>query len=117
MAKRAAFASYDDAGTSLSGGDGITGLKLNSFKVLATPGAGGQHNLYGFSRRLVTAPVVNSANKVIDFACMFMLQPLSGPTVTVQLEFRGNAGSTSSPCTTNGLAGGAAGPLVPVLVR
>ena len=117
MTKRAAFASYDDTGTSLSGGDGITGLKLNSFKTLATPGAGGQHNLYGFSRRLVTAPVVDASNKVIDYACMFMLQPLSGPTVTVQLEFRGNAGSTSSPCTTNGLAGGAAGPLVPVLVR
>lgn len=115
--KRAAFASYDDTGTSLSAGDGITGLKLNSFKKLATPGTGGQHNLYGFSRRLVTAPVVDASNKVIDYACMFMLQPLSGPTVTVQLEFRGNAGAVSSPCTSNGLAGGAAGPLVPVLVR
>jgi hypothetical protein len=117
MAKRAAFASYDDTGTSLNGGDGITGLNTNGFKTLATPGVGGQHNLYGFSRRLVTAPIVDASNKVIDYACMFMLQPLSGPTVTVQLEFRGNGGSTSSPCTTNGLAGGAAGPLVPVLVR
>jgi len=115
--KRAAFASYDDTGSSLSKGDGITGLKLNSFKTLATPGVGGQHNLYGFSRRLVTTPVIDASNKVIDYACMFMLQPLSGPTVTVQLEYRGNAGAVSSPCTTNGLAGGAAGPLVPVLVR
>ncbi|WP_233212335.1 Tad domain-containing protein [Collimonas sp. PA-H2] len=117
MAKRAAFASYDDTGTSLNGGDSITGLSTNGFKTLATPGVGGQHNLYGFSRRLVTAPIVDTSNKVVDYACMFMLQPLSGPTVTVQLEFRGNAGSTSSPCTTNGLAGGTAGPLVPVLVR
>ncbi|WP_253273577.1 pilus assembly protein TadG-related protein [Collimonas arenae] len=115
--KRAAFASYDDTGSSLSGGDSITGLKLNSFKTLATPGTGGQHNLYGFSRRLVTSPVVDASSKVIDYACMFMLQPLSGPTVDVQLEFLGNAGDKASPCTTNGLAGGSAGPLVPVLVR
>ncbi|HWW07250.1 pilus assembly protein TadG-related protein [Collimonas sp.] len=116
--KRAAFASYDDTGTSVSKGDTITSLSMKGgFKTLATPGAGGEHNLYGFSRRLVTSPVVDASNKVIDYACMFMLQPLSGPTVSVQLEFRGNAGSTSSPCTTNGLAGGTAGPLVPTLVR
>ncbi|SFH93263.1 Putative Flp pilus-assembly TadE/G-like [Collimonas sp. OK307] len=116
--KRAAFASYDNTGTSVNGGDTITGLSMKGgFKTLATPGAGGEHNLYGFSRRLVTSPVVNTSNKVIDYVCMFMLQPLSGPTATVQLEFLGNAGTTSSPCTTNGLAGGAAGPLVPVLVR
>ncbi|WP_230427425.1 pilus assembly protein TadG-related protein [Collimonas humicola] len=116
--KRAAFASYDDTGTSVSKGDTITGLSMKGgFKTLATPGAGGQHNLYGFSRRLVTAPVVDASNKVIDYACMFMLQPLSGPTVSVQLEYRGNAGAVGSPCTTNGLAGGSAGPLVPVLVR
>jgi hypothetical protein len=35
----------------------------------------------------------------------------------VKLEFRGNAGAVGSPCTTNGLPGGSAGPLVPVLVR
>lgn len=118
ITKRAAFDSYDDTGTSVNDGDTITGLSMKGgFKTLATPGAGGEHNLYGFSRRLVTAPVVDASNKVIDYVCMFMLQPLSGPTATVQLEFRGNSGATSSPCTTNGLAGGAAGPLVPVLVR
>ncbi len=117
LTKRVAFASYDDTGTNINGGDTITGLNTNSFKKLATPGTGGQHNLNGFSRRLVTAPIINGANKVIDYACMFMLQPLSGPTVTVQLEFRGNAGALNSPCTTNGSPGGAVGPLVPVLVR
>lgn len=118
LTKRLAFASYADTGTNINTGDTITGLNLNSFKKLATPAAGGQHNLNGLSRRLVTAPIINGANQVIDYACMFMLQPLSGPTVTVQLEFRGNAGAATSPCTTNGQAGGATGgPLVPVLVR
>jgi hypothetical protein len=117
LAKRLAFASYDDTGTDLSNGNKITGLKTSSFKSLATPGTGNQHNLYGYSRRLVAAPVINDANQVIDFACMLMLQPMSIPPDDVQLEFRGNAGAMSSPCTTNGLAGGAAGPLVPVLVQ
>ena len=62
-------------------------------------------------------PVINGLNKVIDYACMFMLQPMSSPTVDVQLEFVGNAGAASSPCTTNGYAGGTAGPKVPVLVQ
>lgn len=117
LTKRLAFASYADTGTSINTGDAITGLNTNSFKKLATPGVGGQHNLNGLSRRLVTAPIINAANQVIDYACMFMLQPLTGPTVTVQLEFRGNAGAATSPCTTNGQAGGTSGPLVPVLVR
>jgi Flp pilus assembly protein TadG len=117
ITKRAAFASYDDTGSSLSAGDAITGLNLNSFKKLATPGNGGQHQQYGYSRRVVTVPVIGPASSVVDYACMFMLHPLSGPTDDGHLEFLGNAGDPASPCTTNGLAGGAAGPLVPVLVR
>jgi hypothetical protein len=42
---------------------------------------------------------------------------MSIPVVDMQLEFRGNAGAMTSPCSTNGLAGGTAGPLVPVLVQ
>ena len=117
VTKRAAFASYDDTGSKLSGGDAITGLKLNSFKTIATPNAGGEHQQYGYNRRVVTVPVLNSSSSVIDYACMFMLAPLSGPTVDNALEFLGNAGSLTSPCATNGLPGGSAGPLVPVLVR
>ena len=71
----------------------------------------------GASRRIVVVPVVNGSMNVIDWACMFMLQPLSIPLQDVQLEYRGNAGATGSPCTTSGLPGGSAGPLVPVLVR
>ena len=119
LTKRLAFASYDDTGTSISSGDTITGLTLNSFKKLATPGVLLQHNQYGYSRRLVTVPVIDATNHVIDYTCMFMLQPLSGPQAVVQLEYRGNAARPDSPCTTNGLAGGAlnAGPKVPVLVQ
>ncbi len=117
MTKRAAFASYDDAGTSLSHGDAITGLSLSNFKTLATPGNSGQHQQYGYNRRLVIVPVVNTVPKVIDYACMLMLHPLSDPQADGHLEFLGNAGNTTSPCVTNGLPGGSAGPLVPVLVR
>jgi hypothetical protein len=120
--KRLAFASCADTGTQVRGSpascEGITGVNLNSFQKLALPGmvAGGHHQ-YGMSRRIVLVPVVNPTMNVIDYACMFMLQPLSLPMVSVQLEYRGNAGLPGSPCTTSGLPGGAAGPLVPVLVR
>lgn len=114
--KREARASYDDTGTSVNGGDKITGLNIKSgFKILATPGLGGQHDEDGFSRRIVSVPVVVGSSP-IAFVCMLMLQPMSGPTADVQLEFLGNASDPNSPCTSNGLAGGA-GPLTPVLVQ
>lgn len=117
LTKRSSFASYDDTGTNINQGDAITGLNTNSFKKLATPGSGGQHQQYGYNRRLVTVPVIDASSKVVDYACMFMLHPLSGPTSDGHLEFLGNSGALSVPCTTNGLAGATAGPLVPVLVR
>jgi len=114
--KRLAFASYDDTGTSVNAGDGITGLKMKGgFKTLATPGVGGQHEQSGYNRRIVSVPVVVGSSP-IAFACMLMLQPMSSPTTDVQLEFLGNASDPNSPCTSNGLAGGA-GPLTPVLVQ
>ena len=48
---------------------------------------------------------------------MLMLEPMSIPVDDVKLEYLGNASASGSPCTTSGLAGGTAGPLVPVLVR
>ncbi len=121
ITKRSKFASCDNTGTKLKGAnscESITGLTLNSFRNLAAPGnAVGGHKDYGASRRIVTVPIIDSAHHVIDFACMLMLQPLSIPMTDVQLEFTGNAGATGSPCTTSGLPGGTAGPLVPVLVR
>ena len=119
--KRLAFASCANTGTSVRGAnscESIINRSLNSFQDLAAPGnTTGGHKQYGSSRRLVLAPVVDGASRVIDYACMLMLQPLSIPMRDVQLEFIGNAGNINSPCTTNGLPGGSAGPLVPVLVR
>jgi Flp pilus assembly protein TadG len=121
-AKRLAFASCDDTGTRLRGAnscESITGLSLNSFTKVATPGSGasGGFAQYGTNRRLVTIPVIDGGSRVTGFACMLMLQPIPIPMADVKLEFRGNAGALGSPCTTNGLPGGSAGPLVPVLVR
>ena len=93
-------------------------ISLNSFKVLATPGANGEHAQDGSSdRRIATVPVLDGANKVIDYLCVFLLHPMSGPNDDVRIEIIGSAGALSSPCTTSGLPGGSAGPLVPVLVR
>lgn len=121
LAKRAVFASCADTGTNVKGANGceaITGLSLNGFQKLAAPGnVAGGHKQYGFDRRIVTAPIIDGAGHVIDYACLLMLQPLSIPMTDTWLEFRGNAGAVNSPCTTSGLPGGAAGPLVPVLVR
>jgi Flp pilus assembly protein TadG len=120
QAKRASFASCDDQGTRLRGAnscESITGLNLGSFQRVATPGSAGQHGTLGQSRRIVLVPVVNGGMQVIDYSCMLMLQPLSIPMAPVQLEYLGNAGLPGSPCSSGGLPGGAAGPLVPALGR
>jgi hypothetical protein len=122
VTKRANFASCDDTGTKLRGAnscESITGLSLSGFTKLAAPGpsAVGGHRQYGTNKRIAAVPIVDGASQVIGFACMFMLQPLSIPLTDVKLEYLGNAGTPGSPCTTSGLPGGTAGPLVPVLVR
>jgi Flp pilus assembly protein TadG len=85
----------------------------------------------GADRRLVTAPVVNCSVwagtnpqtiPVLGYACMLMLHPMthqSDPlhSVDVWLEYRGPSNDPNSPCNTSGVAGGTAGPLVPVLVH
>ncbi|MBW8828546.1 MAG: Tad domain-containing protein [Burkholderiales bacterium] len=116
--KRQAYASYGDTTTVVKDGDNMTGLNMKGgYKDLASPGVGGQHQSLGESKRIVLVPILSAASQVIDYACMLMLQPISGPTTTIQLEFLGNAGNSSSPCSTNGLVGGTAGPLVPALVQ
>jgi hypothetical protein len=120
ITKRAAYASFADTGTDIKDGSLIVFKdknKLNSFQKLATPGASGEHWQYGTSRRLAVVPVIDGANRVTDYVCMFMLHPLSGPNDSAQLEYRGLAGIPNSPCITSGTPGGTAGPLVPVLVR
>lgn len=120
--KRAKFSSCaGDTSSDLDTCIAITGLdiKPGGFKDLAVPGpnATGGHKQHGRDRRTVVVPVIDGSNSVIDWACMLMLQPLSVPLVPVQLEFIGLANSPGVPCTTNGMPGGALGPLVPTLVR
>jgi hypothetical protein len=116
--KQLLYASYDDTGTSVSGGDGITGLSMSGgYKTLATPALAGEHQQLGHSRRIVTVPVINTSSKVLDFACMLILQPMTSPTVDIQMEFIGNATSANSPCSTNGASAGGSGASVPVLVQ
>jgi len=98
--------------------ESITGISLNSFKDLAASGTGpASHGAWGSNRRVVTVPVTDATNKVIDFACMFMLAPLAIPMADTKLEYIGNASLQTSPCSFSGMPGGAAGPLVPALVR
>jgi hypothetical protein len=127
ITKRTNFASCADQNPAINN-QGVTacetiiGRTLNSFQKLAAPGAiaNGGHREYGINRRIVLVPVMSATSTVADYACMLMLQPLSIPMGDVQLEFIGNAAGSPgnpSPCTTSGLPGGAAGPMVPVLVR
>lgn len=120
LTKRSQYRSFDDQGTSIPNGSTMvfgSANALNSFQILATPGEGGQHHLLGGNRRLATVPVIDGNFHIIDFLCVFMLHPMTGPQEDVQVEIRGNAGSITSPCTTSGQPGGIAGPLVPALVR
>ena len=117
LTKRAAFASCIDTGK-VKDCEALPGPSPTSFQNPPPSGdVAGGHKQYGLDRRIVTVPVIDGGGHVIDYACMLMLQPLTIPMSDTWLEFRGNAGATGSPCTTSGLAGGVAGPLVPVLVR
>lgn len=117
VTKRANFAACAPDGT-VNSCESINSIRLNSFQRLAASGTGANsHGAWGTNRRIVTVPVTDAANRVIDFACMFMLQPLSIPMTDVQLEYIGNAGDPASPCSFSGMPGGVAGPLVPALVR
>ena len=89
------------------------------------PSTVANHTQYGASRRIAVAPIVDCALlessspqsvPVLGYACVLMLNPISGPTDVV-LEARGLASSASSPCASFGVPGGTAGPLVPVLVQ
>lgn len=79
----------------------------------------------GTSRRVTISPVVDCAQlavsnpqavPVLAYACVFLLRPVSSAG-EVALEFLAMANEEHNPCATSGLAGGTAGPLVPVLVQ
>lgn len=122
--RRAAFASYGDTVDTIDAGNRITGLGLKNSSNVATHGTLGQLATYGADRRIVTAPIVNcgawagSQTVPIDgWACVLMLHPIGDPSDTVHMEIIGLSNTPGSPCATSGLAGGTAGPLVPVLVQ
>ncbi|MES2784559.1 MAG: pilus assembly protein TadG-related protein [Pseudomonadota bacterium] len=113
--QRAAFAA---CATSVSNCETTIGRTLNSFKDIAASGTGSaSHGAWGTNRRIVTVAVIDASNRIVDFACMLMLQPLSVPMADVQMEYLGNASLPTSPCSFSGMPGGVAGPLVPALVR
>ncbi|NDZ15969.1 hypothetical protein C7T35_27010 [Variovorax sp. WS11] len=122
LAKRATHRSYGNTVDTVNAGDAITGLNIKGgYKDgdMGTYSAGPRAlATYGGSRRLVMAPVMEASSGPIDgWACVLMLHPIDSVQTTVYLEYVGNAGSPGSPCTSGGLAGGASGPLVPVLVQ
>lgn len=113
-AKRAARAKFNsDSGVNIHPGNEISSS---------------EHSAYGRDRRLVLAPIVNCSTyggggthfaNIDDWACVLLLSPINtqGPSVPAKVEYLGLASAPNSPCATSGLAGGTAGPLVPVLVQ
>jgi hypothetical protein len=111
-------ANFAACATSVNNCETTISRSLNTFKDIAASGSGAaSHGLWGSNRRIVTVPVTDASNRVVDFLCMLMLQPLSVPMADVQMEYIGNASRADSPCSFSGMPGGAAGPLVPALVR
>jgi Flp pilus assembly protein TadG len=122
--KRQIFASYGLTVDTVDAGNTITGLSIHNSYSVTTHGAGGQHGTNGADRRVATAPIVDCAQwatsqtvPILDWACVLMLHPISSPGDTVRMEYLGSASGGGSPCSTYGLAGGTAGPMVPVLVH
>jgi Flp pilus assembly protein TadG len=120
------FENYDKTGSSVSDGDTITGLNLKgAYKVLATAGNGGQHQLYGTNKRLIAVPVLSQSGSnytIQDYACMLLLTPMSCNSSTlncdpIYVEYEGLANLAGGPCAGNGAPGNGKGPLVPVLVQ
>jgi hypothetical protein len=120
LAKRASNRSYGNTTDTVNAGDAITGLNIKggyNSNDMATYAAGPRAlSTNGKDRRLVLAPIV-VGTQIKAFACILMLHPIDSVHTTVYLEYVGNAAAPSSPCTSNGLAGGTGGPLVPVLVQ
>jgi hypothetical protein len=122
--RRATYSSYGDTVDTIAAGNAVTGLSIaNSYNV-TSHGTGGEHSIRGADRRVTTAPIVNCALwagsqtvPIEAWACILMLHPIGSPSDIVRLEFLGLSSTAGSPCATSGLAGGTAGPLVPVLVH
>lgn len=102
--------------TNPAGINGINGYSISQSGTL------GQ---YGSQRRVALAPIVDcealagtnpQTVTIQGYACILMLKPIKGPDDIV-MEYLGDPAVSGSPCSSFGLAGGTAGPLVPVLVQ
>lgn len=98
---------------------GINGIGGYSISQSATLGQ------YGSQRRVALTPIVDCETlagtnpqtvAIQGYACILMLNPIKGPDDIV-MEYLGDPAVAGSPCSSFGLAGGTAGPLVPVLVQ
>ena len=98
---------------------GINGINAYSISQSGTLGQ------FGSQRRVALAPIVdcealagtNPQTVALEgYACILMLNPIKGPDDVV-MEYLGDPNASGSPCSSFGLAGGTAGPLVPVLVQ
>jgi hypothetical protein len=98
---------------------GINGIGAYSIEQSGTLGQ------FGSQRRVALAPIVDcealagtnpQTVALQGYACILMLNPIKGPDDVV-MEYLGDPNTTGSPCSSFGLAGGTAGPLVPVLVQ
>jgi len=120
-------------------GDTLSGMNIMGNGNSYTNSSTATLQATGGDRRLVTVPVVDCSSwagsnpqqvQVLAYACVLMLHPMAntnGKTIDpvtglevneeVWLEYRGASNDPASPCNTSGLAGGTAGPLVPVLVH
>jgi Flp pilus assembly protein TadG len=124
QAKRAAHASYGNTTDTVAAGNDVTGLSISNGYNVATHGASGELATNGADRRVAVAPIVDCTQwqtqqtvPILDWACVLMLHPISSPGDSVHLEYLGRANVLGSPCASYGLAGGTAGPMVPVLVH
>lgn len=128
---RSQFLSYGGTVDTVAEGNTITGLNLNQgSNSVSTHGVTGTHGTAGADRRLVTAPIIDCTQwsggapgcgpqqvRILDWACVLMLHPISNPQQFVNMEYRGLASEEGNPCATSGLGGGTIGPFVPVLVQ
>ena len=91
-------ASNEACAATRSGCESLGFSFTGNIRYIAPSGDGpDSHGAEGTNRRLVLVPVVDATDKVDGFACMLMLQPLSIPMATVQLEYRGNAERSDQP--------------------
>lgn len=102
-----------------------TAISKGNGKVQGTAISTADYLSHGGNRRLVAMPIVNNCGisgpvTILSWGCFLLLNPMSnGNNSDVFIEYRGDASSATSPCSTTGVPSGpgTTGPLVPTLVQ